>query len=170
MKYMIGVDIGTTSTKAVLYDEKGQFIMKHNIGYPLHTPNVEVSEENPDELFDAVLMTIKYVMREANVHKNDLKLISFSAQMHSLIAMNASHQRLTENLTWADNRATKYAEMIKDKYDGDAIYSRTGTPIHPMSPLSKIFWMKHEQQEIYNQTAMFADIKTYIFISYLKPM
>ncbi|MEJ7160084.1 FGGY family carbohydrate kinase, partial [Staphylococcus caprae] len=86
------------------------------IGYPLHTPNVEVSEENPDELFDAVLMTIKYVMREANVHKNDLKLISFSAQMHSLIAMNASHQRLTENLTWADNRATKYAEMIKDKY------------------------------------------------------
>ena len=43
MKYMIGVDIGTTSTKSVLYDEKGQFIMKHNIGYPLHTPNVEVA-------------------------------------------------------------------------------------------------------------------------------
>ena len=45
MKYMIGVDIGTTSTKSVLYDENGQFIMKHNIGYPLHTPNVDVSEE-----------------------------------------------------------------------------------------------------------------------------
>ena len=163
MKYMIGVDIGTTSTKAVLYDEKGQFIMKHNIGYPLHTPNVEVSEENPDELFDAVLMTIKYVMREANIDKKDLKLISFSAQMHSLIAMNASNERLTENLTWADNRAIKYAEEIKEKHDGDAIYRRTGTPIHPMSPLSKIFWMKHEQQEIYNQTAIFADIKTYIF-------
>ena len=43
MKYMIGVDIGTTSTKSVLYDENGQFIMKHNIGYPLHTPNVDVS-------------------------------------------------------------------------------------------------------------------------------
>ena len=56
MKYMIGVDIGTTSTKSVLYDENGQFIMKHNIGYDLHTPNVDVSEENPDELFDAVLM------------------------------------------------------------------------------------------------------------------
>jgi len=163
MKYMIGVDIGTTSTKAVLYDEKGQFIMKHNIGYPLHTPNVEVSEENPDELFDAVLMTIKYVMRETNIDKKDLKLISFSAQMHSLIAMNASNERLTENLTWADNRAIKYAEEIKEKHDGDAIYRRTGTPIHPMSPLSKIFWMKHEQQEIYNQTAIFADIKTYIF-------
>ncbi|RIO62695.1 gluconate kinase, partial [Mammaliicoccus sciuri] len=82
MKYMIGVDIGTTSTKSVLYDEKGQFIMKHNIGYPLHTPNVEISEENPDELFDAVLMTIKYFMREADIDKKDLKLVSFSAQMH----------------------------------------------------------------------------------------
>ncbi|NGQ43151.1 gluconate kinase, partial [Staphylococcus aureus] len=56
MKYMIGVDIGTTSTKSVLYDENGAFIMKHQIGYDLHTPNVDVSEENPDELFDAVLM------------------------------------------------------------------------------------------------------------------
>ena len=74
MKYMIGVDIGTTSTKSVLYDENGQFIMKHNIGYPLHTSNVDVSEENPDELFDAVLMTVKYVVREANIKKKTSNL------------------------------------------------------------------------------------------------
>ncbi|MCH4340435.1 gluconokinase [Staphylococcus haemolyticus] len=163
MKYMIGVDIGTTSTKSVLYDENGQFIMKHNIGYPLHTPNVDVSEENPDELFDAVLMTVKYVVREANIKKEDIKLISFSAQMHSLIALDAQHHRLTESITWADNRASKYAELINKEYYGSDIYQRTGTPIHPMSPLSKIFWMKHEQSDIYKQTAMFADIKTYIF-------
>lgn len=163
MKYMIGVDIGTTSTKSVLYDENGQFIMKYNIGYPLHTPNVDVSEENPDELFDAVLMTVKYVVREANIKKEDIKLISFSAQMHSLIALDAEHHRLTESITWADNRASKYAELINKEHQGSDIYQRTGTPIHPMSPLSKIFWMKHEQSDIYKQTAMFADIKTYIF-------
>ena len=163
MKYMIGVDIGTTSTKSVLYDENGQFIMKHNIGYPLHTPNVDVSEENPDELFDAVLMTVKYVVREANIKKEDIKLISFSAQMHSLIALDTQHHRLTESITWADNRASKYAELINKEHQGSDIYQRTGTPIHPMSPLSKIFWMKHEQSDIYTQNAMFADIKTYIF-------
>lgn len=162
MKYMIGVDIGTTSTKSVLYDENGQFIIKHNIGYELHTPNVDVSEENPDELFDAVLMTVKYVIREANIAKEDIKLISFSAQMHSLVAMDEQHQRLTENITWADNRASKYADRINQQHDGFNIYRRTGTPIHPMSPLSKIFWMKHEQPDIFNRTAMFADIKTYI--------
>jgi gluconokinase len=163
MKYMIGVDIGTTSTKSVLYDEQGNFILKHNIGYPLNTPNVDVSEENPDELFDAVLMTIKYVIRESGINKDDIKLVSFSAQMHSLIAMDSNHQRLTENLTWADNRASKYAEQINKQHNGVEIYQRTGTPIHPMSPLSKIFWMKHEQQQTYNNTAKFVDIKTYIF-------
>lgn len=163
MKYMIGVDIGTTSTKSVLYDENGQFIMKHNIGYDLHTPNVDVSEENPDELFDAVLMTVKYIVRESGISKKDIKLISFSAQMHSLVAMDAQNKRLTENITWADNRSSRYADLIENEYNGFEIYQRTGTPLHPMSPLSKIFWMKHEQPAIYNQTAKFADIKTYIF-------
>ena len=160
---MIGVDIGTTSTKSILYDEQGQFITKHNIGYPLHTPNVDVSEENPDELFDAVLMTVKHVIREYGVHKEDIKLISFSAQMHSLIALDSQHERLTESMIWADNRANQYADLINEQYGGHDIYKRTGTPIHPMSPLSKIFWMKHEQPDIYQNTAMFADIKTYIF-------
>lgn len=83
--------------------------------------------------------------------------------MHSSIALDAEHHRLTESITWADNRASKYAELINKEHQGSDIYQRTGTPIHPMSPLSKIFWMKHEQSDIYKQTAMFADIKTYIF-------
>ena len=154
--------MGTTSTKAVLYDEKGKFIMKHNIGYDLHTPNVDVSEENPDEIFDAVLMTVKYIVRESGIAKEDIKFISLSAQMHSLIAMNADNQRLTENITWADNRANDYADLIEKSYGGFELYQRTGTPIHPMSPLSKIFWMRHEKPEIFKQTAMFADLKTYV--------
>ena len=163
MKYMIGVDIGTTSTKAVLYDKQGQLIKKHSITYPLNTPNVDVSEENPDELFDAVLMTVKHVVREAQVKKEDIQLISFSAQMHSLIAVNSEHQRLTESITWADNRASQYAELVNKEHDGLNIYRRTGTPIHPMSPLSKIFWMKHERPDLYKETAKYLDIKSYVF-------
>ena len=49
-------------------------------------------------------MTVKYIVRESGIAK-DIKFISLSAQMHSLIAMNENNQRLTENITWADNRA-----------------------------------------------------------------
>ncbi len=96
MKYMIGVDIGTTSTKSVLYDENGTFIMKHQIGYDLHTPNVDVSEENPDELFDAVLMTIKYIMRNRKVNKDDIKLCHLVRKCISLIAMDQQHQKINK--------------------------------------------------------------------------
>ena len=58
-------------------------------------------------------MTVKYIVREAGVSKEDIKLISFSAQMHSLVAMDAQNKRLTENITWADNRASRYADLMK---------------------------------------------------------
>ena len=89
MKYMIGVDIGTTSTKAVLYDEKGQFIMKHNIGYPLHTPNVEVSEENPDELFDAVLMT--YLVSHTTFRFALASMLLQTLKMLSIVKLEYTH-------------------------------------------------------------------------------
>ncbi|AMY06313.1 gluconokinase [Staphylococcus condimenti] len=162
MKYMIGVDVGTTSTKSVLYDENGNFLRKHNIGYDMNTPDVDTSEENPDEIFDAVLMTIKAVIREERVAADDIKLISFSAQMHSLIAMDNEQNPITESITWADNRASRYADIIRDEHQGHEIYKRTGTPIHPMSPLSKIFWMKHEKPEVYSNAKKYIDIKGYI--------
>lgn len=166
MQYMIGVDIGTTSTKSVLYDEHGRYLLKHNIGYEMHTPNVDTSEENPDEIFDAVLMTIKNVMREGNVGPKDVKLIAFSAQMHSLIAMDQNDRPLTQSITWADNRASKYAEMIRTKHNGHEIYKRTGTPIHPMSPLSKIYWLKEAHSDIHQQTKKYIDIKSYVLFQW----
>ena len=162
MQYMIGVDIGTTSTKAVLFDEAGHFVAKHSITYPLMHNEVDASEENPDTIFDAVLMTVKHVVREHGIEHDQLKFMSFSAQMHSLIAMDKDNQPLTESITWADNRASAYAQKLKEEHEGHEIYRRTGTPIHPMSPLAKIYWLKHEYNALFNQTARFVDLKSYI--------
>ena len=61
--------------------------------------------------------------------------------MHSVIAMDENDQPLTPCITWADNRSEAWAHKIKDELNGHAVYRRTGTPIHPMSPLSKITWI-----------------------------
>lgn len=163
MKYMIGIDIGTTSTKSVIYDEEGNYLNKHNVEYPMTTSEIGVAEENPAEIFDAVLFTVKKVIREANAKPEQIKLISFSSAMHSLIAMDKDNNPLTECITWADNRASKYADDIKENKDGLEIYKRTGTPIHPMSPLSKIYWLKNEHPEIFKETKYWIDIKSYVF-------
>ncbi|MCP3031707.1 gluconokinase [Halobacillus sp. A1] len=161
--YYLGVDIGTTSTKSVLFNKKGELITKHTINYPLHTPNQLVAEQNPEEIFEAVLGTIREALRKSHIQPEDLQFVSFSSAMHSLIAVDEHGELLTNSITWADTRSSIYAKDIKENQNGHEIYLRTGTPIHAMSPLSKLVWLKAEQREIFDQTAKFISIKEYVF-------
>ena len=106
-EYMLGVDIGTTSTKAVLFTTKGEVIGQTNVGYPLHTPNRSTAEQDPEEIFDAVLESIRLITKR---HPSmPPKFVAFSSAMHSLIAMDAQHQPLTACITWADSRSEAWS-------------------------------------------------------------
>ncbi|WP_100011622.1 gluconokinase [Lentibacillus sediminis] len=159
----LGVDIGTTSTKAVLYRKSGEVEASHTINYPLHTPDTLVAEQDPEEIFHAVLGVIRETVWKGNVSAGELRLISFSSAMHSLIAIGDNDELLTNSITWADTRAADYARKIKEEHDGHEIYLRTGTPIHPMSPLAKLVWMRHEEPEIFSKARKFISIKEYVF-------
>lgn len=159
--YMMGVDIGTTSTKAVLFTEKGDVVEKANVGYPLHTPDISTAEQDPDEIFQAVLEAVTQI-KKAHEDKA-ISFISFSSAMHSLIAVDEHGLPITPCITWADNRSEKWSEKIKTEWNGHGIYRRTGTPIHPMSPLSKITWLVQEHPEIDSRTYKYIGIKEYIF-------
>ncbi|GAA0421371.1 gluconokinase [Virgibacillus salarius] len=165
--YYLGVDIGTTSTKAVLFTKDGRITSNHTIHYPLHTPTPLIAEQNPLEIFDAVIRSIRETIRKSNISPMDVSFISFSSAMHSLIAVDKSDQLLTNSITWADTRSTKYADQIKEN-NGHALYLRTGTPIHPMSPLSKLVWLREEKPEIFRQTKKFISIKEYVFFRLFK--
>ena len=83
--------------------------------------------------------------------------------MHSVIAMDENDQPLTPCITWADNRSEAWARKIKEELNGHEVYKRTGTPIHPMSPLSKITWIVNERPEIATKAKKYIGIKEYIF-------
>lgn len=161
-KLAIGVDIGTTSTKAVLFTTKGQILAQHAVEYPLHTPNPQTAEQSPEEIYQAVLETIKETVTKAKIDTTQLLFISFSSAMHSLIGLDKDGQLLTNSITWADNRSAKWAEKIKNEWNGQEIYRRTGTPIHPMSPLSKLVWLKHEQKDLFASVDKWISIKEYV--------
>lgn len=159
--YMLGLDIGTTSTKAVLYDSQGSVITQENIGYPLHTPDISTAEQDPEQIFNAVIQAISNITSVNDA--SQISFISFSSAMHSVIALDDADQPLTPCITWADNRSESWARRIKEEYNGHEIYLRTGTPTHPMSPLSKITWLVNEHPEIATKTKKYIGIKEYIF-------
>ena len=161
-RYVIGIDIGTTSTKTVLFTERGEARQEHSVGYPLLSPVPGAAEQDPEEILLAVLITVKQVIQDSQIEPRSIHCLSFSAAMHSLIAVDAQGQRLTNSITWADNRSVKWAEKIKQQ-GGREIYCRTGTPIHPMSPFIKLVWLRHKHSELFNKAAKFISIKEYIF-------
>ncbi|WP_409296279.1 gluconokinase [Peribacillus sp. SCS-26] len=159
--YMLGIDIGTTSTKAVLFNENGKVIQQENIGYPLYTPDISTAEQDPVEIFEAFILAAGNIMKRHQEKK--ISFVSFSSAMHSLIAMDDNDRPLTPCITWADNRSEAWTHKIKDELNGHEIYKRTGTPIHPMSPLSKIAWITNERPEIASRAKKYIGIKEYIF-------
>lgn len=136
MTYLIGTDLGTTSSKSVLYDHQGHVIASANVGYPLYHDTVTTAEEDPQEIWQAVQATIHQV--SAGIDPEDIEGIAFSSAMHSLILLDSQKQPLTRVITWADNRAAQDAAELKSQPLGDRLYHLTGTPIHPMSPLVKL--------------------------------
>lgn len=161
--YYLGVDIGTTSTKAVLFAKSGKVIASDTVFYPLETPNPLVAEQDPEEIFRAVLSSVRKTIRNSDIDTKQLKLVSFSSAMHSLIAVDAIGNLLTQSITWADTRSSKHAKHIKEQLNGHEIYLRTGTPIHAMSPLSKLVWLKEDEPEIFKQAEKFIGIKEFVF-------
>jgi gluconokinase len=162
-RLMVGVDIGTTSTKAVAYTLAGQVVAHDAVDYPLLRPSAAAAEQDPEVILQAVVQTLTSVVQRSGAQAGDVACVSFSAAMHSLILIGADDTPLTRSITWADNRAAAWAERIKREEGGDAIYRRTGTPIHPMSPLAKLVWLRHEEPALFGRAARFVGIKEYVF-------
>jgi len=163
LPHVVGVDIGTTSTKAVVFDLEGKVKGHHTAYYPLLTPAPGVAEQDPDEIFRATLDAIRGGVLAAGVPPADIKGVGFSAAMHSVIAVDDAGRPLTRSITWADTRAAAYADLILRDMDGHGIYLRTGTPIHPMSPLVKLLWLRKERGDVFREAVRFVGIKEYIF-------
>ncbi|MDF9445529.1 FGGY family carbohydrate kinase, partial [Limosilactobacillus mucosae] len=149
MDYLIGVNIGTTCTKAVLYDQDFHALASSSRMHQLFRDEPEMLEEDPDEIFETVVDTLHDVVLKADLSNGTLRGVSFSSMMHSLIGLNRVNKPLTRVLTWGDNRAAKYAAKMRQNGEGLKIYQRTGTPTHPMSLPYKLLWLKNEHPEIF---------------------
>ncbi|PLK46201.1 gluconokinase [Emticicia sp. TH156] len=159
-EYFIGIDVGTTTTKAVVFDRAGNVLNQYSSGYGMTHPKANWSEQNPDEIYEAFKEALNVVVTPAIAEKC---IISFSSAMHGLIAVDESGKPLTNLILWADNRATDLAAQLKPTETGQEIYHRTGIPIHPFSVFSKILWLKENEPDVYRRTHQFIGIKEYLW-------
>ena len=102
MKYILSVDIGTTSAKALVISQRGDVLASTREFYPTHHPQPDFSEQDPQEILNAVEKIIRHVADKVN---GNVQAVCFSSAMHSLMAVDEGGEALTPLIIWADLRS-----------------------------------------------------------------
>jgi gluconokinase len=158
----LGVDIGTTSSKAVAFTADGTVVSQGQAGYPLLSPRPGYAEQSPDAVRDGAVAATAQAVRDAMAAHYRVAAICFSSAMHCLIGLDEGGNPLTPVLSWADNRAANQAARLRAGPRGLALHKRTGTPVHPMSPVVKLRWYAEEDKETAAAVRHWVGVKEYL--------
>ena len=160
MTYIIGLDIGTGSTKAVALNLQYEPITSSQFFYPTESLKPGYSEQDPELIWAAFVSCINELTDKLQANPITIGL---SSAMHSLILVDEAHHMLSPMMTWADNRSFEEAKNLKESEAGIEVYKATGTPIHSMSPLCKLIWLQKNEPELIAKARKFISIKEYIW-------
>ena len=162
MNYYLGIDIGTSGTKTVLFDQTGNVIAAETEEYPLYQPENGYAEQEPADWANAVLHTAAAVMKHSGVDKNDVKGIGLSGQMHGLVMLDRDGQVIRRSIIWCDQRTAKECDEITEKVGAERLIEITANPALTGFTASKILWVRNHEPENYAKCAHILLPKDYI--------
>ncbi|MFT4152962.1 gluconokinase [Parafilimonas sp.] len=158
---IIAIDIGTSNCKAIITGMDLKVFKTFEYATQPITPKQGWNEQNAATIFKEV---VKMLQQSINFcGEENIACVSLSAAMHSLLAVDKNGAPLMNMLTWADLRSARYAQALEKKNLAKKLYAATGVPVHAMSPLCKLMWLKNEQPAIFRRAHKFISIKEYIF-------
>jgi gluconokinase len=160
---VVGLDLGTSSVKAAAFADDSRQIAA--AAEPLAQRHDEpgAAEQDPETVYQATMRALAAVGRQAAAAGFTVALVGISAAMHSLIPVAADGQPLAPALLWMDTRAGATAARLRATPEGMALYARTGTPIHAMSPLAKLLWLRAAHPDRFGAAARFVSLKEWLW-------
>lgn len=150
--YLVGCDVGTSGTKAVVIDEESRVLGSHYIAYPLYTSRPGWAEHDPEDYWKATSGTIKESIRQAGIDPKEIRGVCMSALAPACILVDENLRPLQKSHIWMDRRGTAEAEYILEKIGEDKVFEITGNPIDPYYCLVKLLWEKNHRPELYKKT------------------
>lgn len=161
-KYLLGIDVGTTGTKALLFRQDGKLMGQAYQGYPMSNPGVGYSEQNADDWWNAVVNTVRELCASGDIASN-VAAISLSLQGGTVVPVNDRGIPLRPAMVWNDTRCASQKEaFLREFGDGALMYQKTGWKLIDGLPLLQIRWMKENEPEIFSQTDKFLTVPDYI--------
>ena len=153
MSLVIGIDIGTSSTKTLLLSEEGTIVSSASADYRLVTPHVGWVEQDVHDWWQAVCNTVRQIVQylesdQCSFSVRDIKGISLSGQMNGAVFVDASGNPLRSAILWLDQRAQEQCDQANDQV-GDLLRNHALHVLNPINTLAKVLWLRERQPEIY---------------------
>lgn len=162
MRYLIGIDIGTSATKTIIMEETGKIVVSDSYEYPLYQPNNGWAEQNPKDWENAVIQTLKNVIIKSGVSKENIKGIGLSGQMHGLVLLDEKDQPIRPAIIWCDQRTSKQVKEMLDIMPIEKWMDITANPPLAAWTAAKVLWVRENEPDNYQKCKHILLPKDYI--------
>jgi xylulokinase len=152
-KYLIGVDLGTSSTKAALYQIDGKMVAEASADVPIYYPEPGVVEQENEDFYLTAAQSVKNCIRESNTDPKEIAAIAFDSQMAGVGAIDENYESVSRFDSWLDMRCEPYIKYLEENY-GELITTLTGCP-PTCDHGPKILWWQNERPEEYKEISKF---------------
>lgn len=159
-KYLIGIDLGTSSTKSALYQVEGKLISQASAEVALYYPKPGVVEQENEDFYTSAAATVRKCIESSGVEPKAIAAIAFDSQMAGIGSIDEDFKPAARFDSWLDMRCQPYIEWM-EKEAGERVTQLTGCP-PTCNHGPKILWWKNEQPEIYRHIAKFVTPVTYV--------
>ena len=161
-KLILGVDIGTTSLKAAVFDLQGVQLASAVVEYTLLTPELNVVEAPCGVYLDSLKKCLDIIRGKGTVDTQNICVIGFSVQGETLCFLDHDGAPLRNAIVWMDNRASDQAEQLRAQFGDELCYQVTGqVSFEACWPAAKILWVREHEPELFARTAHFALLEDY---------
>lgn len=160
MNYLLGLDIGTSSTKAVLMDIHGRVVASAAPGYEFQTPRPLWAESDPSDWWKASLEAIRAMVQK--VGAGQIAGLGLTGQMHGLVLLDHTGQVLRPCIMWNDQRTATQCVSLTARVGAKRVLELTGNPILPGFTAPKIAWVREHEPQVFGRAAKMLLPKDYI--------
>ena len=155
-KLILGLDIGTSSVRAALYDDSGTMVPDTLVK---NERSLTATEEGGSEIdaelaLKQVVNTIDEILKKPAARNGEIQYVAQAAFWHSLVGVDRSGKATTKVFSWADTRSRKYTSVLKKRFDERKIHDRTGARFHSSFWPAKLLWLRKEFPRVFSQTEL----------------
>jgi xylulokinase len=163
-KFLLGIDIGTSSCKVAVFDLDGKIIGQSSKDYSVYYPSPGCVEQDPREWWNGVCNAVREILSTCDINSKEIVGVGVDGQSWSAIPVDKKGEVLYNALIWMDTRSSEIAKRVVDRVGADRIFEISGNSFEPTYSTPKMLWFKEIKPEIYKDTYMFLQSNSYIIL------